>query len=218
MFVAFMTSPAWSDTLINFDNLTVGEPVTTISGVGFSFLNLYNDGAGLVVVSGPETLDHNYWGGYDTTSPPNYLGVNRYDENFSFSLGEDITLTFSPSLGPVTGISVAFIAHELQDPEFTIDAGSLGYVSTNSGTKLPGDNWSTAYTVTFTSATPLSSVTLEGRYVNPDASGFSYNIDDISLTNHATVPEPPTLIFLFLALVAASFAGKSGFFQRNRLQ
>jgi hypothetical protein len=189
----FIVVPVVHSNIINFDALTPGTVVSTIQGVTFSSnITGYN-----LVVSNI----------FDTTSGSNYLGVG--DGGFEvFFPGDVVTLAFAD---PITSLAMNFISSPNTPGEiFSIDAGILGSgISGLVPSQILGDGGE-VYPVSFSSLTAFSVVNLTG------VDGFySYNVDDITFTPSAAVPEPSTMILVCFGLGAILFARKSRFTCRN---
>lgn len=165
--------------IIDFDGETPGEIVSTLAGVDFSS-NL--PGALELIVST----------GFDTTSSPNYLGVNDGGDEVFFG-GDELYLLFSD---PITALSVSFIAVPGVDGR---DFSIVTAEGTATGSELPDfvlPDFGEVFNVSLSLAAPVTSATFASVFTVS-----TFNIDDIAFGSAAmAVPEPSTLALVLLPI------------------
>jgi len=168
-------------TTINFDGVAAGAVIPnggTFDGVGFDFSDLAYD---LIVLDG-----------LDTTSPPNFLGVDDGSPYGPFLGGDTVTLTFPT---PVFAVGVSFLApgglyggaFHVVTPEGTADSGASPTFTFGSG----DEEWF----VGLIADTPFATA----DFTSDDDIIVSNNLDDIT---YAAIPEPVSA-----ALVVSGVAG-----------
>jgi hypothetical protein len=179
---SFHVTPSAQAATINFDNLSAGTAVTTLQGVTFGSTT----GLGLVVSNQ-----------FDTTSSPNYLGVDDGGSQL-FLAGDTITFDFA---APVVSFNLNVVSTpNTPDAAFVLDGGVAGSDTSAAPTSmLPSGT--EVFLLTVASSTPFSSASLSGE----PAGIYSFNIDDISFKPASAVPEPSTLLLLGPVLVLFAF-------------
>lgn len=173
---------------IDFDSLAPGTAVTTLPGVSFAFSD---PGFGLIVSTGLET-----------TSAPNYLGVDDGGSEL-FLPGDVVTLAFA---SPIGFLSASFVSTAFTpDGAFTLDVGASGSAVSGSPTAIlpSGDE---VFALAVSSPTPFSSA----RLIASDIGVFSFNVDDIVFEPARPVPEPGPLLLLLVGAVAGIVRGSGG--------
>ncbi|KPJ91869.1 MAG: hypothetical protein AMJ53_10550 [Gammaproteobacteria bacterium SG8_11] len=174
----FMYSGAQA-TLIDFDALAPGTPVTTIEGVTFSS----NTGLDLIVSNI-----------FDAASGDNYLGVDDdWDEVFLPFFGDVITLDFAEA---ITSLTVSFVSTPFPPTGSYSISTLLGNAVSQAIPDFILDDDGEVFTVMFESATPFMMAELSGGIDGV----HSFNIDDIQFTPTA-VPEPTTLALLGIGIL-----------------
>lgn len=179
---SFHVAPSAQAATINFDELPAGAAVTTLEGVTFGSTT----GLGLIVSNQ-----------FETTSSPNYLGVDDGGSQL-FLAGDTITFDFA---SPIVSFSLNVVSTP-NTPEgaFVLDAGVAGNDTSGAPTSILALG-TEVFVLTVGSSTPFSSASLSGE----PAGVYSFNIDDISYKPATTVPEPSTLLLLGPALALLVF-------------
>jgi len=175
---ALGTTPS---SMIGFDGVAAGTVIPNshlFDGVGFSF-------------SDP-TLDLKVLTGFDTTSSPNFLGVDDGSPSGPFLPGDTVNLTFPT---PLFALGASFITPAgTPGGVFHVDTpvGSAISGATPSATFASGDE---VWFVGLISDAGFGTISLTS-----DAGGFfSYNLDNIT---HTVVPEPTAIALVLPAIVA----------------
>ena len=169
----FHVAPSARAATIDFDALPSGVAVTTLAGVTFGS----SAGLGLIVSNQ-----------FETTSSPNYLGVDDGGSQL-FLVGDMITFDFA---SPIVSISLNVLSTpRTPNGAFVLDAGVAGNETSGSPTSILAFG-TEVFFLSIASSAPFSSASLSGA----PAGVFSFNIDDISFKPASVVPEPSTLLLL----------------------
>ena len=167
-------------TTIDFDGMNYGDAVGTIDGVTFS-LDGSSPSAGLTLMVSS---------GFETSSMPNYLGVQGNGSDF-FQPGDIVNLLFATS---IVALDVTFIGPPgMPDGAYGVSTGATT-VSSSSANLIVLGSGDEAFTLHLEPGGGFTSASLFGdAFLAP-----AFSIDDI-VTND--VPEPATVTLMLAPLV-----------------
>ena len=178
---SYMAALPGSASTLDFDSLSSGYIISdgdTIGGITF----IYNFGSVQMMVSDA----------FDTTSPENFLGT---DDANVFQDGDDFNLSF----GPVNAIGMFFITADLMDDnDITLSAAgtSVGLSVADAGADV-GDEGIPYFLGIIDDTNPFTTASIDTN----GGGFFLYNVDDITTSLSASVPDVSVIWLLGPSLV-----------------
>ena len=190
---------AYTGTTVNFDDASVGDTIPSGSAFnGITFSYSLTD-----LASNPLTMVVD--GYFDTTSSPNYLGLQTLGGDFvNFVSGDTFTMNFAQ---PMNAIGFNIIANDvlLSGDVFSLTVGGLtGMISGPLASSATLTDGGQVYFLGVTSDLPFTSAVFESN-----GSGLEFTHDDITF---AAVPLPAAVWLL------ASGLGFFGLMARRKVK
>ena len=177
---------------INFDSQAAGTVITSGDSVEGIVFNYDFDGVEMIIADG-----------FDTTSPPNFLGTN---DGGVFQDGDSFDLIFGD---PINALGLFVISlDELVDGDITLAVDDETIASLDASavqSRLP-DGSQVFFLGVVDSVNSFSEVSLTADG-GPGGPFFLYNVDNILVSR---VPEPSTVVMFLIGLVVAAFWRRYG--------
>ena len=178
-------------TTVNFDSNSPGIIAQhgTVDGITFTYA--LGNGDSLAVDTG-----------FDTTSPPNYLGSNDPTTLGALFSGDSFTMTFST---PINALGFYIIGGPYSAGDFTLSSSTATATNSDVLEETLGDGGQVIF-LGISSNTDFSSATVT---LSPSA-GELWNVDDITSAAGpigTPVPEPDSFALLAIGLGACLYLG-----------
>ncbi len=188
-FMNQLNTQGYTANVLDFESQSDGDIINdgdTVEGITFD----YNfDGVSMMV--------SNIWA---TTSPDNFLGT---DDDDIFQGGDGFDLAFASS----NTIGMFFISEdEMRDDDITLSAGgeSVGLDLSEQYDTL--DDGSSVFFLGIINTGSAFTTASISTYTDDNGPYFFYNVDDITTTGTAPVPEPSTMLLMASGLIGLAGA------------
>ncbi len=191
---AFETAIAGlTSSTVDFDSATVGDTIAsgdTFDDLTFTYALTDFGGGSLTMV-----VDNTF----DTTSPPNYLGLQTdAEQKVNFLTGDAFTVGFAQ---PVQAFGLNFVTNDvlIDGDSFSLDGEGLGQPATLSGPADPSDTLGDGGEVYFLGM--VSDQAFNSVVFSSLDTGLEFTVDDIT-SAYAVVPLPSALWLMGAGLLS----------------